>query len=336
MDGQSLLVLGSPGTGKTTLCRTFHERLQSLDKKTAIISKTHAAAVRAGGCTADHFVRKFLTTGSCGVDALWVDECFQIECGLWAQLQKLKGRQWILSGDEHQFGPIIDSWKGRTAPTLFGSRFLWHLCGGRRLVLTECRRSETALFDFYRSLTPGGSRHETPLSEVLEECRQRFQLSGLCRHNLCISHGKRVQINGQCNEHFRKQHPGAAHVKAPKRTRGQLCAPQNMWLWPGIELLGCTWASKKIKNNVLYRVTHIDEAAQTLCVEGGSETHSLSFEQAATLLRLSFARTYASVQGQEFSESLALHDTRSKHFTRTHLYVALSRAKHADQIAVRS
>jgi ATP-dependent exoDNAse (exonuclease V) alpha subunit len=42
------------------------------------------------------------------------------------------------------------------------------------------------------------------------------------------------------------------------------------------------------------------------------------------------------VQGQEFSESLALHDTRSKHFTRTHLYVALSRAKHADQIAVRS
>ena len=124
-------------------------------------------------------------------------------------------------------------------------------------------------------------------------------------------------------------------VKAPKRTKGQLCAPQNMWLWPGIELLGCSWCSKKIKNNVLYTVTQIDAAAQTLCVEGDA-AHTLSFEQAATLLRLSFARTYASVQGQEFSETLALHDTRSKHFTRTHLYVALSRAKHADQIAVRS
>ena len=88
--------------------------------------------------------------------------------------------------------------------------------------------------------------------------------------------------------------------------------------------------------NDLRSVTKTAEAAQTQGGEGGSETLSLSFGQVATLLRLTFARTYASVQGQEFSESLALHDTRSKHFTRTHLYVALSRAKHADQIAVRS
>jgi hypothetical protein len=333
VDGQSLLVLGMPGVGKTTLCRTLHERLQALQKNIAVISKTHAAAVRAGGCTADHFVRKYLTTGSCNVDAIWVDECFQIECGLWAQLQKLKGRQWILSGDEHQFGPIFDTWKGANPPALYGSRFLWHLCGGRRLVLTECRRSETELFNFYRSLTPGGARYEAPLPQVLEECRQRFSLPGFCRHNLCISHAKRVQINRLCNEHFKP--PDAVLVKAPKRTKGQLCAPQNMWLWPGIELLGCSWCSKKIKNNVLYTVTSLDAAAQTLCVEGDA-AHTLSFEQATTVLRLSFARTYASVQGQEFSESLALHDTRSKHFTRTHLYVALSRAKQAGLIAVRN
>ena len=70
IDGQSLLVIGMPGVGKTNICRTFHERLQSLQKKVAVISKTHAAAVRAGGCTADHFVRKYLTTGPCSVDAL--------------------------------------------------------------------------------------------------------------------------------------------------------------------------------------------------------------------------------------------------------------------------
>ena len=108
-----------------------------------------------------------------------------------------------------------------------------------------------------------------------------------------------------------------------------------MWIWPGIELLGCTWCSKKIKNNVLYVVSSIDEEAKTLRLTTERESLTLTFEQTAVMLRLSFARTYASVQGQEFSESLALHDTRSKHFTMTHLYVALSRAKLAENIAIR-
>ena len=67
----------------------------------------------------------------------------------------------------------------------------------------------------------------------------------------------------------------------------------------------------------------------------GAESLTLTFEQAATMLRLSFARTYASVQGHEFSESLCLHDTKSRNFTIKHLYVALSRAKVANLIAVR-
>ena len=171
------------------------------------------------------------------------------------------------------------------------------------------------------------------LSAVLDQCRQRFQLPTMCRHNLCISHQKRVRINARCNGYFKQ--PGAVLIKAPKRHKGQLCAPQDMWLWPGIELLGCTWCSKRIKNNVLYTVASIDEEAQTLLLTTERESLTLTFEQAAVLLRLSFARTYASVQGQEFSESLALHDTKSKHFTMKHLYVALSRAKLASLIAIR-
>jgi hypothetical protein len=237
IDGHSLLVLGMPGAGKTTVCRTFHERLQSLQKKVAVISKTHAAAVRAGGCTADHFVRKYLTTGTCNIDTFWVDEVFQLDTQLWAQLQKLKGRQWILSGDQHQFGPIFDSWNGASCPSLYGSRFLHQLCGGRKLILTECRRSETELFRFYTSLVPGGSRHDMQLKSLLDECKQRFNLQGVCRHNLCIRHAKRLRINAMCNGYLKQ--PGAVLIKAPEQRKGQLCAPQDMWVWPGIELLGC-------------------------------------------------------------------------------------------------
>lgn len=48
--GQSLLVLGSPGTGKTTLLQGITERPRSLGKTVDIISKTHCASARAGGC----------------------------------------------------------------------------------------------------------------------------------------------------------------------------------------------------------------------------------------------------------------------------------------------
>ena len=56
----------------------------------------------------------------------------------------------------------------------------------------------------------------------------------------------------------------------------------------------------------------------------------------AELLRLSYAQTYASCQGTEFEGTLRLHDTQSRHYTRRHLFVALSRAKRAEQIDIAS
>ena len=44
-------------------------------------------------------------------------------------------------------------------------------------------------------------------------------------------------------------------------------------------------------------------------------------------MRLSYAQTYASCQGTDFSGSLCLHDCSSKFLTRRHLFVGLSRAK---------
>ena len=104
-------------------------------------------------------------------------------------------------------------------------------------MLTECKRSETELFNFYTSLVPTGSRYHLQLSAVLAECREKFKLPTMARHNLCISHRKRVSINARCNGYFKQ--PGAILIEAPKKHKGQLCAPQDMWVWPGIELLGC-------------------------------------------------------------------------------------------------
>ena len=105
-------------------------------------------------------------------------------------------------------------------------------------------------------------------------------------------------------------------------------------VWEGIELLGSTPSPKRgIRNNVLYRVVSLDEDVY-VCRVGGDEVVRLTFVQAAAWLRLSFARTYASVQGTEFDEPLRLHDTTNRHFTMRHLFVALSRARDGSKIDI--
>ena len=79
--------------------------------------------------TADHYVRRHMLHGSCDADVICVDEISQLDIGLWTQLNKLKGRQWILSGDFNQFAPIFNSWRGCSIAddALEKSRFLHSL-----------------------------------------------------------------------------------------------------------------------------------------------------------------------------------------------------------------
>ncbi len=109
--------------------------------------------------------------GAATADALWVDECYQLETNLWSQLNKLSGRQFILSGDTNQFAPLFDNWRGvPVAEDAFQhSNLLLRLCGCNRLTLTQCMRSEGDLFAFYASLIRGGSRFELPMSSILLE-----------------------------------------------------------------------------------------------------------------------------------------------------------------------
>ena len=61
----------------------------------------------------------------------------------------------------------------------------------------------------------------------------------------------------------------------------------------------------------------------------------LSFAYLASTMGLPWAQTFASCQGTEFEGTLAIHDSENKHFTMRHLFVALSRAKRAEDNCVR-
>ena len=205
------------------------------------------------------------------------------------------------------------------------------MAGGNRLTLTKCRRSDQFLFDYYGSLIRGGARFHLPLAEVIEEARELFHFDGYARHNLCISHVKRRKLNRDINQALRPE--GAVLIRA-RAEKGQTTTAQNMFIWEGIELLGATAAVKRgIRNNVMYKVSKLDGDDVWVRHEEDNPI-KLTYSQVASLLRLSYARTYASVQGTEFEDTLRLHDTGSRHFTMRHLFVAMSRAKDTKKIDI--
>ena len=143
-----------------------------------------------------------------------------------------------------------------------------------------------------------------------------------------MSHRKRVEINRRVNLH--KKPESAVYLPCPPAKRLALNAPQSMWVWPGLALLGCVPLEKNgIRNGVAYTIESVDE--DTVKLEVGIE---LSHGDTVQMLRLPHAMTYASVQGRETNGSLCLYDTANPHMTLKHMYVALSRAKKAALVRV--
>ena len=159
--------------------------------------------------------------------------------------------------------------------------------------------------------------------------KDKFTFSDPCRWNLVLSHRRRVLINRQLNQVFKPAH--AVYIRTSlQHSRYGLNTPQSMWIWPGIVLYACIPTERKgLRNQVLYTVQSITD--DEVHVDNGIV---LSYEDVKRYLRLSYAQTYASCQGSEFTGTLRLHDTSNRFFTKRHLFVGLSRGKRAEDISV--
>ena len=172
------------------------------------------------------------------------------------------------------------------------------LCSGNAVTLTECRRSDAELFSFYSSLILGGARFELPLVEAVKQAKAQFSYDAPARWNLVVSHHRRVRLNREHNE--QEAPPGAVRLEVSgKAARGN--GAQTMLLWPGLQLIGSVSAEKKgIRNWCLYTVASVGD--ETVRLEGLEA--SFTYDQVKLWLRLSYAQTYASCYGTEFSGPL--------------------------------
>ena len=153
-------MLGAPGVGETYFVRELVKELRSRKMYVNIIAKTHASVANfgEGAETADHWVRQHVRVGhpTCGV--LVVEEITQLEVQLWADIAKTSMlpslSQFIICGDFLQFPAICEHWAGSPVPkgSLERSGLIRDLCHSNRLILTENRRSDQTLFDFYTAL----------------------------------------------------------------------------------------------------------------------------------------------------------------------------------------
>ena len=94
----------------------------------------------------------------------------------------------------------------------------------------------------------------------------------------------------------------------------------------GRKLIGCNSALQGIVNGAFLLVTAIQDDKIRVRDEDMGEEADFTAAQLAKHTRLRWALTLCSVQGRSLPGSIAIHNTRSRHFDARHLYVALSRA----------
>ena len=80
------------------------------------------------------------------------------------------------------------------------------------------------------------------------------------------------------------------------------------------------------RQRVFLTVTKMLGEGVELRDEDSGEVFEISVGQLAAHTRLRWALTLVSVQGRTLEGNIGIHDFRSKFFSLTHLYVALSRA----------
>ncbi len=327
MRGAGLLLLGAPGVGKTWLLRELIVQLREAGKHVDCIAKTHVATKNVGcdAVTADHWVRKHVRAGGFSCHVLVVEELSQIDAQIWADLAlvSMKGTQLICCGDFGQFQAVAESWAGCPVRegALQSSDMLLEMCGGNRLTLTENRRSDARLFDFYTGLG-SGTPAARPIREALSEARALFpKTKQIPDVTLTMSHKRRVILNRMHNQWHKPD--GALYIRAPPATRAGN-QPQSMWVWSGLRVIG---AGGKCLKGLFYTVRGVTEDQVIL------EGLTLSHPEAVRSLRLAYALTFASCQGLTLPGRVRL-ETESPHMTIRHLYVGISRATAAGLVEV--
>ena len=200
---------------------------------------------------------------------------------------------------------------------------------GHRLTLTEGHRCDARLFAFLSQIAYGP---ELPLETLMEQCRVAFPAKGRpADTNLTLSHVTRKRVITIAQRRKLRRDKPAAYLTL----EGLPPLGQKLYVYPTVPLIVCLQTARhNLYNSQLlvcrsYDATHVVAEDQ----ESG-ETHSLSHEFVRTACRSGHAYTIASCQGRQYAGTVALWDSRARHWTKRHAYTALSRARAWEALSI--
>ena len=150
---------------------------------------------------------------------------------IWCRLHTLRRLQTVAC-----FLRIL-GWLFSARWALENSDMVRDLCTSNRLTLTENKRSDQILYDFCTVLS------KRPLADALAEARTRFPVTDeIPDTTLVIPHGRRRYLNVKRNVSETPIH--SVYFRAPA-TGATGNGPQNMFLWPGLSIVGGDGPFKK-------------------------------------------------------------------------------------------
>jgi hypothetical protein len=121
------------------------------------------------------------------------------------------------------------------------------------------------------------------------------------------------------------------YLQAPSNLQAN--APQNMWLQPGLKVMCiCEGKRGRLYNHAFFTV--FATSANTVTLEDTKGTFEIKCEEAAKVLRLTYALTYASIEGMTLNGIVKLHDSSHPRMCWRKLNVGLSRGTAANKVEI--
>lgn len=327
LGGGGCQLTGPPGTGKSHMIRRLKEALDERGIRHTSVAPTHAACKQIGGQTLHRFCHRMFRRGDVpklgGV--LICDEIGFVGAALLTLLAEVKLSNpdlvFVVCGDWNQLPPICDTW-GLGAPITRAQRehsgLIHQLAAGNHCRLTQCRRSDQALFNVYTNLPS------------LEALKHLFPFRGLGRWNLCISHKTRKHLITRANRRCRLL-PHLV-IEADRRFPNS----QKLYLAVDEPLICCKTIILKgqvvCPNNSLWTVASLSPL--NLIDSEGWTLQDVNPEVVPEYFRSAHATIYISAQGLTLPGTVCLWETRSRHCTPSHLLVGISRATAYDLASV--
>ena len=216
------------------------------------------------------------------------------------------------------------------------SRLLHTWAHGTEFRMTRCRRSGRAFFDACLGLLP--------LWTAVQACCSRYPPRSGPLHlqadmHLVLSHRRRMKLNALCQEaavaRYRTATPEGLVVLVQPPSDGEcgLNRAQSFELFEGTRLMGANNDTNGVVNGGFLTVGGVREGDCDVTDERG-DSFTLTHAQVGRSTRLAWAITVTASQSREFDCSVCLWDLGSRHYTKRHLYVAMTRVKRPDTLVV--